>query len=109
MKRLTSVAEVGSGSLSRLRERVGVRAGDGRGSHTLTLTLSQGERGEVPASLTLALSQGEREPESLSQGESGLDSLSRLRERAGVRVFENTAAAMQRLNCEPACRSTACP
>ncbi len=47
------------------------------------------------ASLTLTLSQRER----------ALSSLSRLRERAGVRVAKN----MQRLNCEPACRSTACP
>jgi hypothetical protein len=91
IKGVASVAEVGSGSLSRLRERVGVRA-------WLTAI-----------SLTLALSQREREPESLSQRETGLGSLSRLRERAGVRVFENTAANTQRLNCEPACRSTACP
>lgn len=58
MNGVASAAEVGSGPLSRLRERVGVRA---------WLTAS---------TLTLALSQGEREPDALSQRESGPDSRS---------------------------------
>jgi len=63
MKRLASVAEVGSDSLSRLRERVGVRVW--LNAITLTLTLSQRER----------------EPDSISHRESGPDSLS-IEERA---------------------------
>jgi hypothetical protein len=70
MKGVASVAEVGSGSLSRWRERVGVRVGCSRLIPTLTLALSQRER--EPESIF----QREREPDSISQRESGPDSLS---------------------------------